>query len=291
MTSRIVRHLLGIAVVVLLGGLISASLVRFSPGYATDERLLDARLNSESLHALQASRAGEQNIFRFYFKYLAGIATGDLGTSHTFGQPVRALLQDRIPATFRLVALGLALGWALALSLALSAALFRVTAYSATTVAISSALLCIPAAVLALASVLLRTPGYLAIALIVFPKLFTYTRNLLANGYASPHVIAAKAKGLSELRILFWHVLPTCAPSLLALSGVSVSLALGSAIPVEALCGIAGIGDLAWQAALSRDLPLLVNITVLVTSVTLLANSSADVIVSRLSFSGYDRRA
>jgi peptide/nickel transport system permease protein len=65
---------------------------------------------------------------------------------------------------------------------------------------------------------------------------------------------------------------------LLAVGGVSISMAMGAAIPVEALCGIAGIGQLAWQAALARDLPLLVNITILVTLVTLLANSGADVI-------------
>jgi ABC-type dipeptide/oligopeptide/nickel transport system permease component len=39
-----------------------------------------------------------------------------------------------------------------------------------------------------------------------------------------------------------------------------------------------GVGQLAWQAAMARDLPLLVNITILVTIVTLLANSGADVI-------------
>jgi peptide/nickel transport system permease protein len=80
------------------------------------------------------------------------------------------------------------------------------------------------------------------------------------------------------LRILLWHVVPSAGPQLLALAGVSVSLAIGAAIPVEALCGLAGLGQLAWQAALARDLPLLMNITVLVTLVTLLANSSADVI-------------
>jgi peptide/nickel transport system permease protein len=65
-------------------------------------------------------------------------------------------------------------------------------------------------------------------------------------------------------------------------AGLSVSLAIGAAIPVEALCGLAGIGQLAWQAALARDLPVLVSITVLVTLVTLLANCSADVIGSML---------
>jgi peptide/nickel transport system permease protein len=61
---------------------------------------------------------------------------------------------------------------------------------------------------------------------------------------------------------------------------VSLSLAIGAAIPIEALCGLAGVGQLAWQAALARDLPLLVNITVLVTLVTLLANTAADLIGS-----------
>jgi peptide/nickel transport system permease protein len=69
---------------------------------------------------------------------------------------------------------------------------------------------------------------------------------------------------------------------MIALAGVSVSLALGAAIPVESLCGLPGIGQLAWQAALSRDLPLLVNLTILVTVVTLLANSGADVMIHML---------
>ena len=284
MAWRITRHLLIILGIILLGGLLSATLVRFSPGFGTDEQQLDSRLNSSSLQALHQSHVAEQNIGRFYLKYLVGIASGNLGRSHSLGQPVRALLRDRFPATLRLVTMGLGLGWLLALAFAVSAVMLRIKAYSVLAVAISGGFLCIPAAVLALLSVVLSTPGYLAIALIVFPKVFTYTRNLLIKAYGSPHIFTAKAKGLGEIRILLWHVLPLCAPSLLALAGVSISVALGAAIPVEALCGIAGVGDLAWQAALSRDLPLLVNITVIVTLVTLLANSSADVIVHRLKF-------
>ena len=77
---------------------------------------------------------------------------------------------------------------------------------------------------------------------------------------------------------MFWHAVPVVGPQLLAVAGVSVSVAIGAAIPVEALCGLAGVGQLAWQAALARDLPLLMNITVLVTLVTLVANSGADVL-------------
>ncbi len=143
----------------------------------------------------------------------------------------------------------------------------------------SGAFLCIPAAVLALASVILNAPGYLAIAFIVFPKIYRYSRNLLGKSYALPHITAARARGVGEMRILICHVLPIAGPQLIALAGITVSLALGASIPVESLCGLPGIGQLAWQAALSRDLPLLVNLTVLVTLVTLLANSGADVMI------------
>ena len=275
---KIARHGLAIVATVLLGGLLSATLVRLAPGFDVDEAQLDPHLNSESVRALRQARLEQHNIFRFYFHSLQRAAHGDLGTSLSLGQPVSVLLRERAPLTLRLVGIGLLLSWAVAMALALSAAWLRVSAYDALTTVISGTFLCIPAAVLALLSVLWNVPGALAIGLIVFPRVYRYARNLLAKAYSLPHIVTARAKGLSELRILFWHVVPVAGPQLLAVAGVSVSIAVGAAIPVEALCGLAGVGQLAWQAALARDLPLLTNLTILVTLVTLLANSGADVI-------------
>lgn len=275
---KIARHGIALVATVLLGGLLSATLVRLAPGFDVDEQQLDPRLNTESVRALRETRLEQRNILRFYFHSLQRAAHGDLGTSLSLGQPVSQLLRERAPLTLRLVSIGLLLSWAAALALALSAAWLRVSAYDALTTVISGTFLCIPAAVLALLSVLWNVPGALAIALIVFPRVYRYARNLLAKAQALPHIITARAKGLSELRILFWHVVPVVGPQLLAVAGVSVSIAIGAAIPVEALCGLSGVGQLAWQAALARDLPLLINLTILVTLVTLLANSSADVI-------------
>jgi peptide/nickel transport system permease protein len=279
---RIARHLLSIAALVLLGGLLSATLVRLAPGFDSDERELDPSLNAESIRALHAGRAGERNVLRFYAAYLRGALHGDLGISHALGQPVNSLLRERWPVTLRVAGVGLLLGWLLASSLAFVACLWPRPAPEILGTTVSGAFLCIPAAVLALVSVILNTPGYLAIALIVFPKIYRYSRNLLARAYTLPHITAARARGLGEPRILAWHVLPVVGPQMIALAGITVSLALGAAIPVESLCGLPGIGQLAWQAALSRDLPLLVNLTILVTLVTLLANSSADVMILML---------
>jgi len=273
-----VGHALALLATLLLGGLLSATLVRLAPGFDADEEELDPHLSVQSVQALRDARHKDHNVFRFYFSYMRRAARGDLGTSLALGQPVRTLLRDRIPLTLRLLLLGLGLAWILSLALALSSAWLRISAYDTITTAVSGTFLCIPAAVLALLSVLWNVSGALAIALIVFPHTCRYSRNLLMKTYSRPHIIAARARGLGEGRILFWHVVPVVAPQLLALAGVSVSMAVGAAIPVEALCGLPGIGQLAWQAALARDLPLLVNITILVTLVTLLANSSADVI-------------
>ncbi|MBZ5680130.1 MAG: ABC transporter permease subunit [Acidobacteriia bacterium] len=274
----IARHGLAMLVTVLLGGLLSATLVRFAPGFDVDENQLDPRLNAASVQALRDARLQEHNVARFYYKSLMRAAHGDLGTSISLGQPVTTLLKQRAPLTLRLVSIGLLMSWSAALALALSAAWWRSASYDAVTTIVSGLFLCLPAAVLALLSVLWNVPGSLAIALIVFPRSYRYARNLLAKAYSLPHIITARAKGLSELRILLWHAMPVIGPQLLAVAGVSVSVAVGAAIPVEALCGLAGFGQLAWQAALARDLPLLVNITVLVTLVTLLANSGADVL-------------
>jgi ABC-type dipeptide/oligopeptide/nickel transport system permease component len=113
-------------------------------------------------------------------------AHGDLGTSLALGQPVRTLLRDRAPLTLRPVdwQWGLALAWLLTLTLALSAAWLRLSVYDTLTTAVSGTFLCLPAAVLALLSVLWNAPGSLAIALIVFPHTYRYARNLLVKAYS-----------------------------------------------------------------------------------------------------------
>ena len=275
---KIARHGLILVATVLLGGFLSAAMVRLAPGFDTDEAAIDPHLNSQSIQALRQARTEQHNIFRFYLHSLQMAMHGDLGTSISLKQPVNTLLQDRFPLTLRLVSLGLLMSWAAVMALVFTTALLRVTAYDLLATFLTGLLICVPAAVLALLSVLWNIPGALAIAVIIFPRDYRYAHNLVNKAYSLPHIVTARAKGLSELRILFWHVVPSAGPQLLALAGVSVSLAIGAAIPVEALCGLAGIGQLAWQAALARDLPLLMNITVLVTLVTLLANSGADVI-------------
>jgi peptide/nickel transport system permease protein len=261
----------------LLGGLLGATLVRFAPGFGLSTEQLDTRLSAESVRALRDAHAGERNVLSFYGHFLAQLLKGDLGLSQTLNRPVTELLRDRFPVTVAAIAWGMGLGWLLGFSLAATAWLFRSRAYDLAATVLGGIFLCLPTAALALVFLLIGAPGRLAIALVVFPNVFRYVRNLLEKSGELPHIITARAKGLGPARVLFWHVLPPAAPQVFALLGVSVSIALGAAIPIEALADIPGIGQLAWQAALGRDLPLLVNLTLIVTAVTLLANWAGEI--------------
>jgi peptide/nickel transport system permease protein len=260
----------------LLGGLLGATMVRLSPGFGVDERELDTRLSAESRQAIRSERAADNNIARFYLRYLSGMLHGDLGFSRSLNRPVSELLKERLPLTLVSLAYGVLGGVSMGFALALFTVWWRAPGSDLLPAILSGLCLAVPAAVLALLLLWMGAGGRWAIALVVFPHVYRYAKNLLVATYQSPHVLAAQAKGLSSGRILLAHVFTPAAPQLAALAGISVSLAFGASIPIEVICDTPGVGQLAWKAALDRDLPLLVNITVLVALMTLAANSLAD---------------
>jgi peptide/nickel transport system permease protein len=283
MLLRLARHAGRITFTVILGGLLGATLVRVAPGFGVDEAELDSRLSSQSIAALRQNPAEGKSLASFYWVYVTRLLHGDLGTSRSLQRPVAELLKERAPETAKSVALGLLLGWTLGLALAVAVVMSRSWGLDLVASLVGGALLCLPAAVLAVLFLLTRVPSRLVLALIVFPNIFRYSRNLLLRSSTSPHVLSARAKGLGDFAVMFGHVLRPVAPQLLALAGVSVSVAFTAAIPVEALCDLPGLGQLAWKAALSRDLYLLVTLTMIIAVVTLVANSLSDLVSQALA--------
>jgi len=285
LVKRALRMLLSIVSVVLLGGLIAAGIMQLAPGFGVDARELDPRLNRDSVEAIRAARSREGNPLGFYFRYLHRIAHGDFGVSQSLGRPVAELLAERVPATVRTVTGGVLCGWSAGLGLALLACLVRTGVLDAVSGTLSAFFLCIPSSVLALFLVFLSPPERrvstsvtLAIALVVFPRTYRFSRGILGQVLLMPHLLAARARGLPSGRVLFLHALPAAAPAILALGGVSPSVALSASIPIEAICDWPGIGQLAWQASLERDLPLLLILTLLITVVVVTANSMASLV-------------
>jgi ABC-type dipeptide/oligopeptide/nickel transport system permease component len=269
---------IGRAVIILLiAGLFGAMLIRMAPGYQASEQELDPRLSRSSLEALRNKDAEVS-----YIQFLLNLAHGDAGTSRVFKQPVTQLIRERASTTVRSVALGWTAAWVAAFLLAAAVALKTraITVFMSTM--LSGMLLSVPSAVLATLCLVLDLPPAVPIAAVVFPRVFPYLYEQLRSSVNRPHVVMARARGLSGARLFFWHMLPGVLGGILGLAGVSVTLALGASIPVEALADSPGLGQLAWRAALGRDLPVLAAITLLLTAVTVVVNLVSDVAVNRL---------
>jgi len=283
MTARLLflpRLLLSLAITVLVGGFLTAALVRLSPGFGVDEHELDPTRDVAAIRAQEAARPEEGNLLVYAVRYTAAMFRGDFGVSRNWNRPVAGLIRERWPVTAQLMAVGIAGGWALALIFVLPGLIYPSRVWDALAGGLSGLLLCVPSAALALLIFVYAGPVRAVMALAVFPKVFQYLRNVLAHAAAQPHVLAARARGIGRTRILLWHILPVAAPQALALAGISVSMAFGTAVAVEVVCDFPGIGQLAWKAALARDLPLLVTLTMLVTLATQLVNGLSDAFTS-----------
>jgi peptide/nickel transport system permease protein len=278
----IATHAGRMAVLVLLAGLASALLVRYSPGALVDERELDQRLSEQSVAAIRAAKAEKSDVLSSFARYLRGLVRGDLGYSESRQAPIAALIAERAPETLRELALGLLGGWLFGLGLAIPAGRFRQAwIYDAFSGTVAGLLLALPAALLAYLCLVAGAKSAMVLVLVLAPRIFRFTRNMLVQAYGSLHVEMARARGVREATILIKHILPAVAPQILALAAASASMAIGAAIPIEAICDVPGLGRLAWQAAMARDLPVLVNLTMLIALATMAAMAISDAVSRR----------
>jgi peptide/nickel transport system permease protein len=261
----------------LMASFAGAMLMRIAPGFSSDDQELNSGLSAQSLQAIRRAHLSDANVPRFYAQYLGSLMRGDLGTSRSLNQPVKDLLRERLPITLFNLAFALAAGWLFGLALATATQMWNVPALSFLANGLSGTFISTPAAALALVFLMLRWPPAFAAALLVFPKIYRYAQNLLQQSSEMPHVLTARAKGAGPWRVLAWHVAPIALPQMIALVGVSISIGIGVLLPIEVVSDVAGIGQLAWHAAQARDLPLLVNLTMVVTFMTVCATLVSDV--------------
>jgi ABC-type dipeptide/oligopeptide/nickel transport system permease component len=280
---KLAQRLFLLTALAIVGALLCATMVRFAPGYGVDERDLDFRLSQSSRDAIRSENQLSGGLIHYYGSYIAALFRGNLGTSAFLQRPVAGLLKERAPLTARAVLFGLLTAWIAASALSLLSLRWQTWALEYSATAVTGLLIALPTAVVALLCLYLRAPVFLGIAVITLPKLFRYQHNILAQAHARPFVLAARARGVSSSRILFCHVIPVAWHPLAALLGVSASMALGAAIPMEALSDSPGVGQLAWLAAINRDLPLLTSITLFVTLLTIGANFLAGSMQERQS--------
>ncbi len=104
-----------------------------------------------------------------------------------------------------------------------------------------------------------------------------FVRAELLEVAGEPYLLAARARGIPEVRIVL-QALHAAAPPLVQLAGLSLAGLLSGAATVEVVFGWPGIGRLAFEALTARDLPLLFGAVALSAAMVLIASTAAELL-------------
>lgn len=241
----------------------------------------------ESLAAMRRQYELDRPLAAQYAAWLARSARLDFGDSLVDGLPVRAKLAAALPTTLALALFAWALAFGVAVPLGAALALYdRVPAVR---LCASALYLLYALPVAAVAMLVLRAgapwgartvagmlPPAACLALAESVKLARYQRGALLDALAADYVVTARAKGRGAAGMAA-HALRNALLPLVTLAGSELPALLSAAVIVEEVFGLHGIGMMAFDAVMARDVPLLLGVTTVGAVVTLAAVLAADV--------------
>jgi peptide/nickel transport system permease protein len=102
-------------------------------------------------------------------------------------------------------------------------------------------------------------------------------RASMADVMAKDYIRTAEAKGLPWIKIMAKHAFKNAAIPVVTLLGLQLIALLGGAVIVEAVFGLPGFGNLVVSAALSRDLPVIQGVVVVVAVIAVIVNLIVDI--------------
>jgi ABC-type dipeptide/oligopeptide/nickel transport system permease component len=202
-----------------------------------------------------------------YGKWLRRIVSGELGVSIIDGEAVTKKLLSRAPVTLLVCALATLVSWALAVPIGAFGAWRRGSSFDVASSAVMFVLYAAPT--FALAEVLRRVaapapPGRAQIALAVtalaagsLATLSRWQRTAMLDVVGQEFVRTAKAKGMPSWRVAIVHALRNALMPTVTVAGLHFPVLLGSALVVEEVFGLPGVGFETMRAIESRDAPWL----------------------------------
>ena len=274
---------------------LSFLLVRLAPGspFEDEQRLPPAvRSNLDRAYGL------DQPLPVQYVRYLSGVLKGDLGPSlRQRDRRVTDLVREGLPVSLTLGGLALGLALLLGVTGGLLCAVQRgrwvdrwlgrlaVTAVALPPYVTAPLLVLVFAVGAGWLPVAGWEPGrpadlLLPVIALALPTAGSVMRLLRASALDvldSPAILAARARGLSEARVLWVHVLPPALSPVLAYLGGAAAALLGGSLVVETVFGLPGMGRFLVEGALNRDYTLVLGKVIVYGALVLILNLCADV--------------
>lgn len=234
------------------------------------------------------------------WRFLRGLAYGELGVSLVSGQPVAALLAEHFIYTVRLALAALLLALLVGLPLGVLAALRVGRGWDGCASVLAVLGMSLPSFVLgplliiAFAVQLRWFPigGADQAAGLVLPAitlasglaavLTRMTRAAMLEALQLPHVQAARARGLHELTIVLGHVCRNAALPVVTVIGLQLGALLGGAVVTETVFNWPGLGQLLVESIQRRDYPVVQGAVLLIALTYIGVNTVIDLLYTRL---------
>jgi peptide/nickel transport system permease protein len=120
----------------------------------------------------------------------------------------------------------------------------------------------------------------LALALPLASVITRVLKESLREAMVQDYVLLARLKGKSQLRLVMQEALRNAVAPTLALTGVQFTFLIGGTVIVERIFGYPGIGNMAIEAVINRDLPLIQGLTLVFGALFILVNMGVDLMVA-----------
>jgi peptide/nickel transport system permease protein len=294
-TQFILRRLLMVVPVLFGITVLVFSILHLIPGNPAQILLFGSNATPQQVANLDKQLGLSGSVFSQYGNYLVQLLHGNLGYSYSSNQTVVAEISSQLPYTINLALGGLvvALGLGIPLGIVAGVRPGGITDKVATGVAVLG--VAIPYFWLAILLVLL-----FAVKLRVLPALGTGSvkalilpsialgwgfaaiiarllRNNLIEVYDRPFMIVARAKGLSEWRLLWQHAMRNAVGSTVTIVGLQFGYLLAGAVAIEVIFGRPGLGAFLVARIQEKDIPSIQGVVLLVAVVYLVVNLLVDV--------------
>lgn len=295
MTRFLLRRLL-LTIPVLIGvATLVFSLIHLVPGDPV-QAMLGESASPQDMAQLRSKLGLDRPLYRQYVSFAGGLVRGDLGTSLRTNQPVTTVILERMPATMELAAAAMVVAILFAVPLGIVAAVRRGTRvdHIATTLAlvgISMPTFWLGPLLAIVFSVWLGwfpVSGRGTLASLVLPAvtlgaplaavLARMTRASVLEELRELYVVAARARGMSETRVVLAHAFRNSLIPIVTVIGLQFGSVLTGAVITETIFAWPGVGRLLVQSISARDYPAVQGCILLIALTYLSMNLIIDVL-------------
>lgn len=288
------RLLLTIPVLLGVATLVFA-LIHLVPGDPA-QAMLGEGAAPDDVAELRARLGLDRPLLEQYGRFMRGLAQGDLGASFRTGQPVLAMIIERVPATAELALAAMAAAIFIAIPLGVAAAVWRGSwvDWSAMTLALAGIALPnfwlgpVLAIVFAVELGWLPVSGRGGLESLVLPAislgaalaaiLARMTRASLLDELQELYVRAARARGASRSRAVVLHALGNSLIPVVTIAGLQFGAVLTGAVITETIFAWPGIGRLLIQSISFRDYPMVQGCILLIAVTYVAVNLMTDIL-------------